>query len=44
MGDFGQLIEQRRFTGLVYYSWIGDPPFDVYRCGRLTSTGHLETS
>lgn len=39
MGDFGQLIREKRLTGLIYYSWIGDPPYDVYRCGALTETG-----
>jgi hypothetical protein len=40
MGDFGQLAKQRRLAGLIYYSWIGDTPFDVYRCGALTPSGH----
>ncbi|MGB7193363.1 MAG: hypothetical protein WBD81_07890 [Collimonas pratensis] len=39
MGDFGQLIRERRLTALIYYSWIGDPPFDIYRCGVLTESG-----
>jgi hypothetical protein len=41
MGDFGQLIRERRLTALIYYSWIGDPPFDVYRCGVLTESGRV---
>jgi len=41
MGDFGQLIHERRLTALIYYSWIGDPPFDVYRCGALTESGRV---
>jgi hypothetical protein len=39
MGDFGELIQQKRLAALIYYSWIGDPPFDVYRCGALTESG-----
>ena len=41
MGGFGQLINDRRVTALIYYSWIGDPPFDVYRCGALTESGRI---
>jgi hypothetical protein len=44
MKDFSQLIQQRLITGLIYYSWTGDAPFDVFRCGSLTQTGHLLTS
>jgi hypothetical protein len=39
MGDFGQLIHDKRLTALIYYSWIGDPAFDVYRCDALTDSG-----
>ena len=39
MGDFDQLIHEKRLTALIYYSWIGDAPFDVYRCGAVTETG-----
>ena len=39
MGDFAQLIEEKRLEALIYYSWIGDPSFDVYRCGGLTESG-----
>jgi len=41
MEDFGQLIHDKRLTGLIYYSWTGDPPFDVYRCGVLTESGRV---
>jgi len=41
MGDFRQLTQEKRITGLLYYSWIGDPPFDVYRCGGLTESGRF---
>lgn len=41
MGNFGQLIHEKRLAALIYYSWIGDPPFDVYRCGALTESGRL---
>lgn len=39
MGDFRQLVHEGGLKGLIYYSWIGDQPFDVYRCGALTETG-----
>ena len=39
MGDFAQSVRERRLTGLIYYSWTGDPPFDVDRCGTLTRSG-----
>ncbi|KJC51024.1 hypothetical protein UP09_02925 [Bradyrhizobium sp. LTSP885] len=39
MGDFAQWIRERRLTGLLYYSWTGDPAFDVERCGALTRSG-----
>jgi hypothetical protein len=39
MADFAQLLREKRLTALIYYSWIGDPPFDVYRCGALSETG-----
>ncbi|RXH53952.1 hypothetical protein [Granulicella sibirica] len=41
MGDFRQLAQEKRVTGLLYYSWIGDRPYDVYRCGALTESGRL---
>lgn len=41
MGDFRQLTQEKRLTGLLYYSWIGDQPFDVYRCGTLTASGRF---
>ena len=41
MGDFGQLVKEKRLTGLIYYSWIGEARFDVYRCGGLTQSGRL---
>ena len=41
MGDFHQLAQDKRLTGLIYYSWIGEARFDVYRCGSLTKTGQL---
>lgn len=41
MGDFRQFTQERRLTGVIYYSWIGDQPFDVYRCGGLTESGRL---
>lgn len=43
MGDFSQLIQEKRLVALIYYSWIGDPPFDVYRCGGLTQSGRAAT-
>jgi hypothetical protein len=39
MGDFRQLAQEKRITALLYYSWIGDQSFDVYRCGALTESG-----
>jgi hypothetical protein len=41
MGDFHQLAQEKRISGLLYYSWIGDQPFDVYRCGALTASGRF---
>ncbi|WP_296437311.1 hypothetical protein [Rhizobium sp. 60-20] len=41
MGDFRQLAQQKRLTGLIYYAWLGEARFDVYRCGSLTKTGQL---
>ncbi|WP_141694101.1 hypothetical protein [Rhizobium lusitanum] len=41
MGDFRQLTQEKRLTGLIYYSWLGEARFDVYRCGSLTKTGQL---
>lgn len=41
MGDFGHLSRVKRLTALIYYSWIGDPPFDVYRCGAPMESGRI---
>ena len=41
MGNFRQFAQEKRLTGLLYYSWIGDQPFDVYRCGALTESGRF---
>lgn len=41
MGDFRELTQEKRLTGLIYYSWLGEARFDVYRCGSLTKTGQL---
>lgn len=41
MGDFRQLVQEKRITGLLFYSWIGDQPFDVYSCGALTESGRF---
>lgn len=41
MGDFRQLAQEKHLTGLIYYSWLGETRFDVYRCGALTKTGQL---
>lgn len=41
MGDFRQLAQEGRLTGLIYYSWTGDPQFDVDRCGSLSAAGKL---
>jgi hypothetical protein len=41
MGDFRQLAQEGRLTGLIYYSWIGDPQYDVLRCGAPTESGRL---
>jgi hypothetical protein len=41
MGDFRQLAQEKRLAGLIYYSWLGEARFDVYRCGSLTKTGQL---
>ena len=39
--DFRQLAHEKRVTGLIYYSWLGEARFDVYRCGSLTKTGQF---
>jgi hypothetical protein len=39
--DFRQLAQAKRLAGLIYYSWLGEARFDVYRCGALTKTGQL---
>lgn len=44
IGDFRQLMQKKRLTGLIYYSWLGEVRFDVYRCGLLTKTGQLAIS
>lgn len=41
MGDFRQLAQARRLAGLIYYSWLGEARFDVFRCGSLAKTGQL---
>ncbi len=41
MRDFDQLVRARRITGLIYYSWVGEARFDVYRCGELTEPGKI---
>jgi hypothetical protein len=41
MGDFHQLAQDKQLTGLIYYSWLGEARFDVYRCGALAKTGQL---
>lgn len=44
MGDFAQLAMEGRLTGLIYYSWTGDPQFDVMHCGRLSDAGQRAVS
>jgi len=39
MGDFRRLAQEGRLAGLIYYSWTGDPQFDVDRCGELADSG-----
>jgi hypothetical protein len=39
MGDLRPMVRERRLTALIYYSWTGDPPFEVYPCGALTENG-----
>jgi hypothetical protein len=39
MGDFAQLAKEGRLTALIYYSWTGDPQFDVTRCGGVSEAG-----
>jgi hypothetical protein len=39
--DFRKLVRDGRVTGLIYYSWISEARFDVYRCGGLTQSGRL---
>jgi hypothetical protein len=41
MGDFAQLAHDGQMTGLIYYSWTGDPQFDLDRCGALSESGRL---
>jgi hypothetical protein len=41
MGDFHELEQEGRLAGLIYYSWIGETRFDVYRCGSLTRSGQI---
>ncbi len=41
MNAFRQLVREGRITGLIYYSWMGEAQFDVYRCGDLTQSGRL---
>jgi hypothetical protein len=39
MGSFRPMVGERRLTALIYYSWTGDPPFEVYPSGALTESG-----
>jgi hypothetical protein len=32
-GDFAQLASENRLGAAIYYSWTGDPSFDLDRCG-----------
>ena len=41
MHDFSELVRAGRLTGLIYYSWVGEARFDVYRCGALTGPGKI---
>ena len=41
MNEFRELARDGRLTGLIYYAWIGEPRFDVFRCGALTQSGSL---
>jgi hypothetical protein len=41
MRNFGDLVKARRLVGLLYYSWVGEARFDVYRCGELTEPGKI---
>jgi hypothetical protein len=41
MGDFHQLVQEKRLAGLIYYSWTGDKQFDVERCGTPSEAGKL---
>ncbi|MBV8511565.1 MAG: hypothetical protein JOZ94_14120 [Xanthobacteraceae bacterium] len=41
MSDFSQLAHEGRLTGLIYYSWTGDPIFDLDRCGATSESGRL---
>ena len=41
MGDFARLAQEGRLTGLIYYSWTGDAPFDLDRCDALSQSGRL---
>jgi len=41
MGNFRQLAQAKRLAGMIYYSWLGEARFDVYRCGILTKAGEL---
>ena len=44
MGDFSQLVREGRLAGLIYYSWTGDPQFDVERCGAISEAGRRAVS
>ena len=39
IGDFAQLAKEGRLAGLIYYSWTGDPQFDLTRCGSISDPG-----
>ena len=40
MGHFHQIAQEKRLaTGLIYYSWLGEARYDVYRCGARSQNG-----
>ena len=41
MGNFRKLAQEGRLAGIMYYTWTGDPPNNVFRCGELTEPGKL---
>ena len=44
MDDFREFEGKRIVTGLIYYSWIGEARFDVFRCNILTEPGRIALS